>query len=231
MMTTQNLQTGQPTPKVTKPYKGMAMEGLIAKWYTKIREKDEGIALAVRQVSENVPAGGRVLEVAPGPGYLAVELAKLGKFQVIGLDISKTFVQIAQTKAQEAGVAADFRLGNASAMPFDAETFDFIIYRAAFKNFTEPVQALREMHRVLKPGGKALILDLRGDASMDDITAEVNSMGLNRVNALMTQWTFKHMLLKNAYTAADIQRMVAQTKFANCEIREDTIGMEIWLDK
>jgi ubiquinone/menaquinone biosynthesis C-methylase UbiE len=231
MMTTQNLQTSQPTSKTAKPYKGMAMEGFIAKWYTKIRTRDEAIPLAVATVSENTPAAGQVLEVAPGPGYLAIELAKLGKFQVTGLDISKSFVEIAQAKAKEAGVAVDFRLGNASAMPFAAETFDFIICRAAFKNFTEPVQALREMHRVLKPGGKALIEDLRGDASMEEIAAHVHQMGLNRLNTWLTNWSFKTMLLKNAYTATEIRRMVAQTSFAGCEIREDEIGMVIWLEK
>jgi ubiquinone/menaquinone biosynthesis C-methylase UbiE len=72
-------------------------------------------------------------------------------------------------------------------MPFAAETFDFIICRAAFKNFTEPVEAIREMHRVLKPGGKALIEDLRGDASMEEIANHVNQMGLSRLNTLMTK--------------------------------------------
>ncbi len=50
-------------------------------------------------------------------------------------------------------------------MPFESETFDFLLCRAAFKNFTEPLQALREMCRVLKPGGRALIIDLRRDTS------------------------------------------------------------------
>jgi ubiquinone/menaquinone biosynthesis C-methylase UbiE len=69
----------------------------------------------VREVSEILPAGGRILEVAPGPGYLAIELAKNEKYQIVGLDISKSFVEIAQTKAK-AGVAVDFRHGNASNM-------------------------------------------------------------------------------------------------------------------
>jgi ubiquinone/menaquinone biosynthesis C-methylase UbiE len=87
------------------------------------------------------------------------------------------------------------------------------------------------MHRVLKPGGTALILDLRGDASNGDIRTAVDNMGLSRINTLMTKFVFKHTLLKNAYTRADIQRFVSQTSFAKHEIREDTIGMEIWLHK
>ena len=230
-MPVNDLQTQQSAPKAAKPYKGLAMEGLIARWYTKIREQEQERSMDVRKVSELLPAGSRVLEVAPGPGYLAIELAKLGKYEVVGLDISKSFVQIARAKAREAGVTAEFHHGNASSMPFAADTFDFIICRAAFKNFTAPVQALQEMYHVLKPGGRALIIDLRHDASPEDITAYVDKMGLSRINTMMTKWTFKHFLLKNAYTGAQIEQLVSQTSFASLDIREDTIGMEIWLEK
>ena len=55
------------------------------------------------------------------------------------------------------------------ALPFPSETFDFAVCRAAFKNFSDPVGALAEMHRVLRPGGTALIIDLRNDASDEAI--------------------------------------------------------------
>jgi ubiquinone/menaquinone biosynthesis C-methylase UbiE len=206
------------------------MEGLIASWYTKIRQNDEGRAGLLDKISAVLAAGSRVLEVAPGPGYLSIELARHG-YQVVGMDISASFVQIARAKAQEAGVAVDFQRGNASAMPFDGDTFDFIVCCAAFKNFTEPVQAIQEMHRVLKPGGTALIVDLRRDASPDEIASEIKSMGLNAVNAWLTKQTFKHVLLKNAYTRDEIRRMVAQTAFTRLDIGEDPIGMDIWLKK
>lgn len=230
-MPSQNLQTQPSAPKAAKPYKGMAMEGPIARWYTAIRKDDAELDLVVRQVSDLLSAGSHVLEVAPGPGYLAIELARMGTYQVVGLDISASFVQIARAKAKQAGVAVEFHHGNAAHMPFEADTFDFIVCRAAFKNFTEPVQAIQEMHRVLKLGGTALIIDLRGDASPEDIRTAVRSMGLSAINRLMTQAAFKYFLLKNAYTGAQIRQMVAQTPFARCDIREDSIGMQIWLEK
>jgi len=230
-MPSQNLQTQPPASKAAKPYKGMAMEGMIARWYTNIRQQDAELEPVVRQVSDLLPAGSRILEVAPGPGYLAIELARLGTYQVVGLDISASFVQIARAKAEQAGVAAEFHHGDAAHMPFGADSFDFIICRAAFKNFSEPVQALRELHRTLKLGGTALIIDLRGDASPEDIRTAVGNMGLSAINRLLTQWAFKQFLLKNAYTGAEIQQMIAQTPFAGCDIREDSIGMQIWLEK
>jgi ubiquinone/menaquinone biosynthesis C-methylase UbiE len=230
-MTHHYLQTAHPLPRSVKPYKGLGMEGWIAKWYTKIRGQDPELGMVVNQVNEILPADSRILEVAPGPGSLAIELAKLGKYQVVGLDISKSFVEIAQSKAQEAGVVVEFCQGNASEMPLNANTFDLIICRAAFKNFSEPLQALREMHRVLKPNGKALIVDLRRDASQEAIDMYINNMGLNPINTLMTRWTFKQMLLKRAYTQADIRQFVAQTDFVKCKISEDLVGIEVWLEK
>jgi ubiquinone/menaquinone biosynthesis C-methylase UbiE len=143
---------------VQKGYKGIAMEGPIANWYarntrSRIKEQRE----LAQRIAECVPAGGRVLEVAPGPGYLSIELAKLGKCDVTGLDISETFVKIEQQNAAEAGVKVDFRHGDATNMPFDDNRFDYAVCVAAFKNFTQPVQALNQFQRVLKPGGTALV--------------------------------------------------------------------------
>jgi hypothetical protein len=83
----------------------------------------------------------------------------------------------------------------------------------------------------LRPNGKALIVDLRRDASPAAVNQMVDEMGLNRVNTLFTKWAFKFMLLKNAYTKEEIQRIAAQTSFGRCDIRGDAVGMEIWLDK
>ncbi len=221
----------QALARAAKPYKGMAMEGPIAKWYAKIRTQDEEMARSLQQVMDVLPTGGAVLEIAPGPGYLAIEIAKLGGYTVTGLDISHTFVEIAQAKAREAGVTVNFRQGNASAMPFADDSFDFTICKAAFKNFSEPVEAIREMYRVLKPKGQALISDLRRDASHAEIDAHVDTMGLGLVNRLLTKWTFRTTLLKNAYTAGEIRRMVALTEFGACEIVQDAISMEVWLAK
>ena len=216
--------------KTTKAYKGMAMEGPIARWYAKNARRDDEFKAHARRVNETLAPGSRVLEVAPGPGFLSIELAKSGKYEVTGLDISQTFVEIAQTNARQAGRQVDFRHGNAADMPFSDAIFDFIICTAAFKNFTQPVRAIAEMHRVLRPNGRALIADLRHDAPWAAINEEVKSMHLSRANSLFTKLAFTQ-LLKNAYTQDEIRRFVSQTNFGKCEIHTDAIGMEIWLQK
>jgi ubiquinone/menaquinone biosynthesis C-methylase UbiE len=206
------------------------MEGIIATWYAgNTREQDDFKATAER-LRKQLKAGSRILEVAPGPGYLAVELAKDG-FKVTGLDISKSFVEIGRENARQAKVAVDFRLGNASEMPLPSDSFDFVVCRAAFKNFTEPARAIQEMYRVLVPGGKALIIDLRRDAKPEAVDQEIAKMHMNAINRWMTKWTFHSFLLKNAYTVNEIRALVAQTDFHTCDIQTDALGMEIWLSK
>jgi ubiquinone/menaquinone biosynthesis C-methylase UbiE len=213
-------------------YKGMGMEGLTAKWYASLTRKslDEFKALA-RRIADQLPSGSKVLEVAPGPGYFAIELAKLGNYKITGVDISETFVEIARANAAEANVKVDFRRGNASGMPFGSDTFDFLLCRAAFKNFTEPLQAMREMYRVLKPGGRALIIDLRRDTSNEQIGQAVEEMHLGAVNRMITKLTFRFVLLKRAYTKGEFEQFADQTRFDSVEIEEGPIGLEVVLHK
>jgi ubiquinone/menaquinone biosynthesis C-methylase UbiE len=220
------------SPANTKPYKGLGMEGAVAKWYASLTKKSLGDFKALaRRIAEQIPPNSKVLEVAPGPGYCAIELAKLGDYEIAGLDISKTFVEIASANAAKAGMRVDFRRGNVSDMPFGDDTFDFVFCRAAFKNFTEPKRALQEMYRVLKPGGHALVIDLRRDASKESIAQAVNDMNLGAVNRVITKLTFRFMLLKRAYTRREFEELIAETKFHGIEIRDDLIGLEIWLTK
>jgi ubiquinone/menaquinone biosynthesis C-methylase UbiE len=216
----------------SKGFKGIGMEGRMAHWYARTRGKDlEQFRQAARRAAQSLHSGSRVLEVAPGPGFFAVELARLGSFSITGLDISRTMVEIARENAKKAGVAADFQWGNASVMPFADGNFDFVYCSAAFKNFTEPVKALDEMYRVLRPGGTAVIADLCKDTPIETINRYVEQSGRSRFDGWMTKLAFRFLLLKRAYTRADFTRMAAQSHFASCVIEADSIGFEVQFTK
>jgi 2-polyprenyl-3-methyl-5-hydroxy-6-metoxy-1,4-benzoquinol methylase len=86
------------------------MDGFIARWYAKNTQKNiADYQKDARKVAASLREGAAVLDLAPGPGYLAIELAKLGTYDITGLDISATFVEIAQANAEAAGVGIDFR--------------------------------------------------------------------------------------------------------------------------
>ena len=216
-----------------KAYRGMGMEGFVATWYSGIARKSlEEYRVLARTIASRLEQRAHVLDLAPGPGYFAIELAKLGPYRVTGLDISRSFLAMARAKARDEAVNVDFRLGNAAAMPFETDNFDFILCRAAFKNFAQPQQALHEMRRVLKPGGAALIIDLRKDATVGSIRQAVAQMELSRINAVLTRWILR-FLLKRAHTRDELEQMVAQAGFgpANTEITESLTGLEIRLRK
>jgi ubiquinone/menaquinone biosynthesis C-methylase UbiE len=215
-----------------KGYKGIGMEGRMAFWYAKntVKDMEEFRSLATR-LSRKLPSGSRILEVAPGPGYLSIELAKRGRYALTGLDVSKTFVEIAKRNADEACVKIDFQQGNASAMPLSDDTFDFIVCRAAFKNFSQPVEAVNEMYRVLKPGGSALIVDLRKNASLSDIDAYIKSVDLGWMNSLIYRLTFRYLLIPRAYSKESFMEMASSSNFGEAETQESGIGLEITLAK
>lgn len=218
--------------RTAKAYKGLPMEGVIASWYAKTTFKDlNRHKFVAKEFAPRIPANGSVLEIAPGPGYFCIELARLGNFQITGLDISKSFVEIARQNAAKAGFKIDFREGNASAMPFKENAFDFVFCQAAFKNFSEPVKAISEMYRVLKPSGVAVILDMRRDASAEDIEREVNGMGLDPINRFFVKWTFDKMLLKSAYSIESMKSMIAQTPFEKHKLTAQGIGFQARLEK
>src|SRR5262245_22738974 len=214
-----------------KAYKGLGMEGAIARWYTKNTGQDlSRFQEAARLVAERARPGSELLEVAPGPGYFAIEMARHG-YRVTTLDISESFVKIARKNVAAAGVAVDVRHGNASDMLFPSAGFDYIVCVAAFKNFSDPIGAVNEMYRVLRPGGEASILDLRKDANREDINKEVRKMRLSSWEALITRWIFRFFLVKRAYTREQLEEMATQSRFGRCEIIPTGVGFELRLTK
>jgi len=214
-----------------KPYRGISIEGLLARWYARSTGKlHPQFRAEAEKLAKQLRPESLVLEIAPGPGYLAIELARLGPFRITGLDISRSFVRMAAENAARAGVSVDFRHGNAAAMPFAAEWFDLIICRAAFKNFSDPAGAIREMHRVLRPSGRAMIIDLNRNATNQAIADEVAKMALGPVDAFLTRLGLR-WLRKRAYTREDFMRMAAESPFGRCDIAEGGIGFEVTMMK
>jgi protein-L-isoaspartate O-methyltransferase len=89
---------------------------------------------------------------------------------VTGLDISKTFVGLARKNAEKSGVHVRFEQGNASRMPFSDQSFDFLVCRAAFKNFADPIGA-----RKARPVRRS-IASLRGSSQRLETTTKIKAV-------------------------------------------------------
>jgi demethylmenaquinone methyltransferase/2-methoxy-6-polyprenyl-1,4-benzoquinol methylase len=100
--------------------------------------------------------GGRALDVACGSGKLTAELARLaGGGLVVGMDFSGRMLLEAQRK--EPGPS--YARGDALRLPFPDRTFDAVTIAFGLRNLADPELGLREMARVLKPGGRAVVLE------------------------------------------------------------------------
>src|SRR3972149_4033443 len=105
---------------------------------------------------------GRILDVGTGPGYLPLEIVKRGEsITIVGIDATPRMIQFASRRAEAAGLAhrLTFLVGNAYSLMFDDDSFDMVISTGVLHAWKDPVRALGECYRVLKPGGVAWILD------------------------------------------------------------------------
>lgn len=219
--------------KLQRRFKDIGIEGRNARWYDNNtrRHRLGEMKEYAKEVAKQVHDGSSVLEVAPGPGYLAIELAKLGNYKIIGLDISKEFVEIARRNAKESGVEVEFRQGSVADIPFPDNTFDFIICTAAFKNFKDPFAALSQIYRVLRLEGTALIIDMNRKASNQQIEMYTKNLGANAIDRFFMRFIFKYFLKNSAYTKDEFVNLISKTAFKEYEIKAEGIGFYIYLRK
>ena len=107
-----------------------------------------------------MPPVQHVLDVAVGTADLAIEMMKRGKAeQVTGLDLSTEMMRIGAEKCRRLGLPVEFVEGNAQQMSFADNHFDGVTCAFGCRNFSRLDDGLREMYRVLKPGGQVTILE------------------------------------------------------------------------
>lgn len=112
--------------------------------------------------------GSKVLDLGAGFGAFAFDLAALYPAHIIAVDTDQTTLQTARQMQQEIEQAKGFHPSsqlqqiNADvyALPFEEASFDVVIARFLFQHLTNPVEAMREIARVLKPGGKCIAVDI-----------------------------------------------------------------------
>ncbi len=112
-------------------------------------------------VEARIETGLNVLDVASGTGEPAISIATAlnGTGRVIASDISEAPLQIARQRAEQRSLTnIEFQTADAMALPFDDASFDRITSRLGVMFFPDPLKAIREFHRVLKPAGRVSLL-------------------------------------------------------------------------
>jgi len=123
--------------------------GIDVKWRKKV----------VKLVAQSTPK--TILDIATGTGDLAINLAKTNAEKIVGLDISSGMLEIGKEKVKNKGLESkiDMVLGDSENMPFPNNSFDAITVAFGVRNFETLEHGLKEILRVLKPGGTFVILE------------------------------------------------------------------------
>jgi SAM-dependent methyltransferase len=124
-----------------------------------------------------------VLEVGCGTGVIAAELARLGEARVVGLDVAGGMLAFA--RRQEGGVT--YVQGDAHALPFTAGSFDAVVCHYLLLWLADPAQAVREMARVVRPGGDVLACAEPDYGGRVDHPPELAPLGRLQAEALRQQ--------------------------------------------
>ncbi len=105
--------------------------------------------------------GNKVLDLAGGTGDLAMKFIKIvgNEGQVVLADINGAMLEVGRERLFNQGILVDYAQVNAENLPFADNSFDIITMAFGLRNVTDKEAALRSIRRVLKPGGRALILE------------------------------------------------------------------------
>lgn len=184
----------------------------------------------VRQVLPWLPAGDRILEIGPGPGVLLAELAD--RYAVaVGLDLSYGMLAQCQSRLRDAGVTARLVQGDAPWLPFRTASFDGIATTFAVSAIPEGAGAVREMARVLRPGGVLSLVDA-------GVPSDGNPIGVGlaqlweqfgdymRDEATLMRATGLQIMMRREFGAFNSIRLVVGRKPFEHEMRESHEDLE-----
>jgi ubiquinone/menaquinone biosynthesis C-methylase UbiE len=128
-----------------------------ARFYDEYTSRMTSHAIAPLLDAANVRSGARVLDVCCGPGTASAEAVRRGA-HVIGVDLSEEMIEVARSKR----LGADFRTGDAEALPFTDQSFDCVICNFGILHLPEPERGIAEAARVLVRGGRYAFATWRG---------------------------------------------------------------------
>jgi ubiquinone/menaquinone biosynthesis C-methylase UbiE len=172
--------------------------------------------------------GMSVLDAGSGPGFMTAELlALLPSSNVTALDIDPVMIERAEKYlVAKADDRLTIRKGSVMSSGLPDDTFDFAIARYLLEHLRDPVEAAREVRRILKPGGKFVVVDI------DDAEHLWEPEDPPELKAVNERWREEHKAKGgDRYIGRKLLRILKQAGFRNCTIEaivihSDEIGMD-----
>jgi len=169
-------------------------------------------------------SSGLALEIGPGPGYLGLEwLKKTDGTRLKGLEISDDMIALAKKNATEYGLSdkVEYYQGDAREMPFEDGHFDAVFTNGSLHEWAHPEMIFNEITRVIKPGGRYIISDLRRDMSLPIrwflwLMAKPKGMRPGLTSSINA-----------SYTLPEIKEILSRTKLQGYQVSKDLMGIII----
>lgn len=183
----------------------------------------DGVYRAVAEDATSEARSGELMELGSGAGYLAVEIAKRARdLQITTMELLPHLTYTAESRIHAAGLGKQVKvaLGEAEDVPFLDESYDYVVSLGYLHRWDDPEKVLGEVHRLLKPGGKAWIYDFRSDMPEEgwDLVRERLDPLMRPVfdGIVVAQW-------REALTEGQIQALVARSPFGQAEVGVKTV--------
>lgn len=154
-------------------------------------------------VLSDMPAARLVLDVGAGSGYTSLLLADLGHY-VTALDWSERRLAAARRNADIAGIDLNYQVAEADDLPFGSKAFNTIVCRHALWSLPDPLAAMREWRRIIRPTGKVITDLWLGDRRDADMFAEVEE--LLPLRDVTEPGVVAGMLEEAGFTDVDVER-------------------------
>ena len=151
-------------------------------------------------VAAVAPDGARILEVGCGPGRLSIRLARQHGLDVTGLDLDPAMIERARANADRPGDGDEqrpsFLVGDVASLAFPDGSFDLVVSTLSMHHWSDATAGLAEVGRVLRPGGRVLVWDLRPGivpfhGHVPDPLEHTHGSSLRVVNAAPWRWPWK----------------------------------------
>ena len=204
------------------------MDGWIARGY------DRGVQAALRETFAGLAGdllgelrgARRVLDAGCGPGQFTILAAEgLPGTEVWGIDLAPTMIELAQAHARESSAAArlHFQVADVAALPFADAWFDAVVSSGSIKHWPDPLAGLRELHRVLAPGGRAFVAEMNRVAPPEAVAAQ-----RRRLRHWFFRWIYPRVFTK-ALSPEEARQLFERSPFGKPTAERMLLDGCLWL--